>query len=195
MIYHRHDIHVTCSYFSFTHGARAQSGRSRFAFLGRLYLFAGIRFLKHQTHPKMRWDLSLKCSALRKVGFFIHFFTAKTFQIPHRSNVIPFISTDRDDFRGGRWAVSNLYSSNLRLWLVRFQKGPTLGHRASGGTGPPLVRDPLFPFWHQFFLFTWYSFIFHAHWDIGTLGILWCGLFWKRPYLMSLYPFQHILLN
>lgn len=43
----------------------------------------GIRFLKHQTHPKMRWDLSLKCSAVsRKVGFFIHFFTmGQNFQI------------------------------------------------------------------------------------------------------------------
>lgn len=76
----------------------------------------------------------------------------------------------------------------------RTPKGPS-------GERPSSVRDPSLPFLASWlcqvsiFLLTWYSFIFHAHWDIGTLGILWYGLFWQRPYLISSYPFQQVLLN
>ncbi len=179
MIYHRHDIHMTCSYFTFTHGARAQSGRSRFAFLGRVYLFAGIRFLKHQTHPKMRWDLSLKCSALRKVGFFIHFFhNGQNFQnpTPFQCHIL--------HFNVAKFWISTSVVANGQFQSCTVQ---SWGCDWSGFKKDPLqdtqgLRDPL-RFGHRncarFQLFCLHdiadihdSFIFHGHWDIGY-SLMW----------------------
>lgn len=114
----------------------------------------GIRFLKHQTHPKMRWDLSLKCSAVsRKVGFFIHFSQRPKLSKSKKrwKHVIPW-KFQRYLNLGSRLPLWPMGSFKLVQFKLEAVTGPVSKRthfrtpKGPSGERPSSVRDPSLPF-------------------------------------------------
>lgn len=139
----------------------------------------GIRFLKHQTHPKMRWDLSLKCSAVsRKVGFFIHFFTmGQNFQIQktvEKCHTLKISTLPKFWISTSVVADGQFQTCTVQTWgcdWSGFKKDPLQdAERVRGHLRWGILN---FPFWHRdcarFQFFCWHDIhLYSMH--IGTLG-------------------------